>query len=76
MPHTCTACGVTSIDPEAPVPPKSTGVGMMPPDAEAPVPPKGTGASVAPSAPEKCPNCGKEGTMESVAETPSAEDEE
>lgn len=76
MSKTCTACGVTTIDPEAPVPPKGSGVAMQPPDAEAPVPPKGSGAATTASGTEKCPNCGKAGTMEETADVPSGEDEE
>ena len=76
MSKTCTSCGVTTIDPEAPVPPKGSGVAMPPPDAEAPVPPKGSGVAMPASEAEKCPNCGKAGTMEETAEVTSGEDEE
>jgi hypothetical protein len=52
-----------------------TACGVSPAEPEAPVPPKGIETSDAPPEPEACPNCGKEGTMEDVVETPE-EDEE
>lgn len=50
--------------------------GVAPAEVEQPAPPKGASTMVEEKEPEKCPNCGKVGTMEEVPEVPSGEDEE
>ena len=49
---------------------------VAPMEVEAPVPPKGGEPAKEVEEPEKCPNCGKEGTMEEVPEVPTGEDEQ
>lgn len=50
--------------------------GVAPAQPEPPVPPKHGGIAKPVEEPEKCPNCGKEGTMEEVPEMPTGEEEE
>jgi hypothetical protein len=76
MSKTCTACGVTQVELDPPVPPKGEGSAMPLPDVDVPVPPKGEGSAMPHETSEKCPNCGKEGTMEEVAEVSTGEEEQ
>lgn len=50
--------------------------GFAPAEIEQPVPPKGAAAVMVEEEPTKCPNCGKEGTMEEVPDVPTGEEEE
>ena len=55
---------------------RCTACGVTPPKVEQEPPPKPTKPLLTDNEPEKCPNCGKEGTMEEVAELPTGEEEE
>jgi len=50
--------------------------GFAAPTPEPPVPPKAGGTVLEVEEPNKCLNCGKEGTMEDVADLPSGEEEQ
>ncbi len=53
-----------------------TECGFAAPMPEPPVPPKGAGTVPPVEEPNKCLNCGKEGTMEEVPDLPSGEEEQ